>query len=68
MQRLYAVMGDTMIYGNMPLLIPILATGYLLTIYLLLVLARNAKEPISSESSKFKLQNSKNAPRINPGA
>jgi len=33
----------TMTYGNMPLIIPILATGYLLTIYLLLGLAqRNA--------------------------
>lgn len=35
-----------MTYGNMPLIIPILATGYLLTIYLLLALVqRNVKEP-----------------------
>lgn len=34
-----------MTYCNMPLIIPILATGYLLTVYLLLVLAeRNSKE------------------------
>ncbi|MBV9384866.1 MAG: hypothetical protein JOZ78_00395 [Chroococcidiopsidaceae cyanobacterium CP_BM_ER_R8_30] len=37
---------------NIPLIIPILATGYLLTIYLLLVLAqRNSKESPGSESS-----------------
>ncbi len=29
-----------MTYANMPLIIPILATGYLLAIYLLLMLAR----------------------------
>ena len=35
-----------MTYTNIPLIIPILATGYLLSIYLLLVLAqRNVKEP-----------------------
>ncbi len=28
-----------MTYGNIPLIIPILATGYLLTVYLLLALA-----------------------------
>lgn len=39
-----------MTYTNMALIIPILATGYLLTIYLLLVLAqRNFKEDPSSE-------------------
>jgi hypothetical protein len=39
-----------MTYVDMPLIIPILATGYLVTIYLLLVLAQqNAKEP-NSES------------------
>ncbi len=36
-------------YGNMPLIIPVLATGYLLTIYLLLALAqRTAKETVHS--------------------
>ncbi len=29
-----------MTYGNIPVIIPILATGYLLTVYLLLVLAQ----------------------------
>lgn len=29
-----------MIYGGVPVIIPILATGYLLTVYLLLVLAQ----------------------------
>lgn len=47
--------GYTMTYGNMPLIIPFLATGYLLTVYLLLVLAqRNAKEPGSSVVSVSK--------------
>ncbi len=39
----------TMTYVDMPLIIPILATGYLLTIYLLLVLAQRHVKP-SSES------------------
>ena len=35
-----------MSYDNMPLIIPILASGYLLTIYLLLALVqRSVKEP-----------------------
>lgn len=35
-----------MTYGNVPVIIPILATGYLLTVYLLLVLAqRHTKNP-----------------------
>ncbi|HEY9778602.1 MAG TPA: hypothetical protein V6D09_00430 [Leptolyngbyaceae cyanobacterium] len=29
-----------MTYGNIPVIIPILATGYLFTVYLLLVLAQ----------------------------
>jgi hypothetical protein len=35
-----------MVYGNMPMMIFILATGYLLTVYLLLGLAkRTGKKP-----------------------
>ena len=35
-----------MTYGDMPVIIPLLATGYLLTIYLLLILAqRTPKKP-----------------------
>lgn len=46
---LYLATRGTMIYGNVPMTIPILATGYLLTIYLLLVLAqRHSKEPSST--------------------
>jgi hypothetical protein len=38
-----------MTYGNMPLIIPILAAGYLLTVYLLLALAgRTAKKAAAS--------------------
>ncbi|AFY83681.1 hypothetical protein Oscil6304_4152 [Oscillatoria acuminata PCC 6304] len=38
------ISGRTMTYTDMPLIIPVLATGYLLTIYLLLSLAgRHAK-------------------------
>ncbi|MEB3181185.1 MAG: hypothetical protein VKL59_19445 [Nostocaceae cyanobacterium] len=38
-----------MTYGNMPLIIPVLAAGYLLTVYLLLALAgRTAKKTVSS--------------------
>jgi len=44
-----------MTYVDMPLIIPILATGYLVTIYLLLVLAQqNAKEPNSESFSSSK--------------
>lgn len=44
-----------MTYVDMPLIIPILATGYLLTIYLLLVLAqRHVKEPSSESLSSSK--------------
>ena len=32
--------GKTMIYGNMPMMIFILAAGYLFTVYLLLALAK----------------------------
>ncbi|MBV8887038.1 MAG: hypothetical protein JO235_24005 [Chroococcidiopsidaceae cyanobacterium CP_BM_RX_35] len=38
-------------YSDLPLIIPILAAGYLLTIYLLLVLAqRNSQESPGSEA------------------
>ena len=48
---LHPTAAHTMIYSDMPLIIPILATGYLLTIYLLLVLAqRNSQGSPSSQS------------------
>ncbi len=37
-----------MTYGNIPLIIPILATGYLLTVYLLLALAERTVKDKSS--------------------
>ncbi|MBA3923515.1 MAG: hypothetical protein H0X31_18200 [Nostocaceae cyanobacterium] len=41
-----------MTYGNIPLIIPILATGYLLTVYLLLALAeRTVKDKSSTRSA-----------------
>jgi hypothetical protein len=49
--------------GDMPLIIPILATGYLLTIYLLLVLAqRQAKESSSEPLYASKRLNKQPAP------
>lgn len=46
-----------MTYTNIPLIIPILATGYLLTVYLLLGLAqRNSKEESQPDAAKA-LQN-----------
>lgn len=49
-----------MTYENMPLIIPILATGYLFTVYLVLVLVeRNAKESgsnVVSASNKLHKQ------------
>lgn len=40
-----------MTYGNIPVIIPILATGYLLTVYLLLVLAqRHTKNSRAGEN------------------
>ncbi len=42
-----------MTYTNIPLIIPILATGYLLTVYLLLGLAqRNLKEESQPDTAK----------------
>lgn len=40
-----------MTYGDMPVIIPLLATGYLLTIYLLLMLAQRAIKPSQYSSS-----------------
>jgi hypothetical protein len=41
-----------MTYGNIPLIIPILATGYLLTVYLLLALAeRTVKDKTSARGA-----------------
>lgn len=40
-----------MTYANVPVIIPILATGYLLTVYLLLVLAQ--RHTRSSESNEI---------------
>lgn len=40
-----------MTYGSVPVIIPILATGYLLTVYLLLVLAQ--KHIRSSENNEI---------------
>jgi hypothetical protein len=41
-----------MTYGNVPIIIPCLATGYLLTVYLLLLLAqKHVKNPETSEIS-----------------
>lgn len=41
-----------MIYGNMPMMIFILAAGYLFTVYLLLALAkRTGQKPVKSVSS-----------------
>jgi hypothetical protein len=48
--------GSTMTYTDMPLIIPLLATGYLLTIYLLLSLAqRTAKGGRSVASQRSSL-------------
>lgn len=48
-----------MIYGNVPVIIPILASGYLLTVYLLLGLAQrhteNSQENGSPPKSLHKL-------------
>lgn len=45
-----------MTYGNVPMIIPCLATGYLLTVYLLLLLAqkqvKNPETDISSSKEK----------------
>ena len=38
-----------MTYGNVPVIIPILATGYLLTVYLLLVLAQRHTKSSENE-------------------
>ncbi len=46
--------GETMIYGNMPMMIFILAAGYLFSVYLLLALAKRALRkdiPQSTSSS-----------------
>ncbi|AFY86194.1 hypothetical protein Chro_0648 [Chroococcidiopsis thermalis PCC 7203] len=41
-----------MTYGNVPMIIPCLATGYLLTVYLLLLLAqRQVKNPETRDIS-----------------
>ncbi|MBW4649718.1 MAG: hypothetical protein KME06_13660 [Kastovskya adunca ATA6-11-RM4] len=42
-----------MTYGDMPVIIPLLATGYLLTIYLLLMLAQRAIKPSPYSSNSF---------------
>lgn len=39
-----------MIYGNMPMMIFILASGYLFTVYLLLALAKRTKQKPASEN------------------
>jgi len=45
--------GGTMIYGNMPMMIFILAAGYLLSVYLLLALAkRTGKKDVYQNDSK----------------
>ncbi len=52
-----------MTYDNMPLIIPILATGYLFTVYLLLILAeRNAKESGSNVASASNTLHKKETP------
>ena len=44
--------GGTMIYGNMPMMIFILAAGYLFSVYLLLALAkRTGKKGLSQSDS-----------------
>jgi hypothetical protein len=44
--------GETMIYGNMPMMIFILAAGYLFSVYLLLALAkRTCRKDISQSGS-----------------
>ena len=41
-----------MTYGNVPMIIPCLATGYLLTVYLLLLLAqKHVKYPENRDTS-----------------
>jgi len=41
-----------MTYGNVPMIIPCLATGYLLTVYLLLLLAqKHVKNPETRDNS-----------------
>ncbi|QSJ19708.1 hypothetical protein JYQ62_13930 [Nostoc sp. UHCC 0702] len=39
-----------MIYGNMPMMIFILASGYLFTVYLLLALAKRTKQKPASDN------------------
>lgn len=54
-----------MTYGNMPLIIPILATGYLLSVYVLLILARNVNEPRKETLSASKtLQQQPVTPKV----
>lgn len=44
--------GETMIYGNMPMMIFILAAGYLFSVYLLLALAkRTGRKDINQSGS-----------------
>lgn len=40
-------------YNDMPVIIPVLATGYLLTIYLLLILAQRAKKTSECVANSF---------------
>jgi hypothetical protein len=49
--------GGTMMYGNMPMMIFILAAGYLFTVYLLLGLAKRiGKKPADQNASRVLLE------------
>jgi hypothetical protein len=45
--------GGTMIYGNMPMMIFILAAGYLFSVYLLLALAKRTGKKYVHQSDSF---------------
>ena len=63
MRVLYAILyslvikdGGTMIYTNMPMMIFILAAGYLFSVYLLLALAKRAGRKYISQSGSSSVQ------------
>jgi len=59
--------GGTMIYGNMPMMIFILASGYLFTVYLLLGLAkRTGKKSNINNRSVVATSNSQQQLSVSP--
>jgi len=55
--------GRTMIYANMPMMIFILAAGYLFTVYLLLALAKRSGQKSISQDSLSR-NNEKHQPEV----